>query len=226
MKNISRFIPALTAGFLIFAGLPMLGWGLSHLPEFFENPARAAYILVILVLQVFSLIYNPQVGQRKENRKSNTPGHKLDLILIQVFSLALVVLAPFSDRRALGVMEIGDPIRFFGLVIAIPGFILMQAGEKHLAKQFSIEVTVQKNHQLIQSGPYQYIRHPRYLGILTFFFGIALTFRSLLGFGILFALGIVLVWRIFAEEKLMKEEFGAEWEAYRAKTWKLIPYLF
>ena len=102
----------------------------------------------------------------------------------------------------------------------------MQAGEKYLAKQFSIEVTVQKDHKLIQSGPYQYIRHPRYLGILTFFTGISLTFRSLLGLLAVIALAGVLIWRVYAEEKMMHQEFGKEWEEYQAKTWRLIPYIF
>ncbi len=226
MRSLPRYFLALLAGSIIFIGLPLLGWGLGNLPAFFEDPARIAFVLVLFALQVFSLIYNPQVGQTQENRKSDAPRSKLDLILIQIFSLAIVILAPFSDGRSIGVLNIEDTIRYVGLLITIPGFVLMQAGEKYLAKQFSIEVTLQKGHKLIQNGPYQYIRHPRYLGILVFFTGISLTFRSLLGIMLVIVLAAVLVWRVFAEEKMMHQEFGKEWEAYRAKTWRLIPYLF
>ncbi len=226
MRSLPRYFLALLAGSIIFIGLPLLGWGLGNLPAFFENPARIAFVLVLFALQVFSLIYNPQVGQTQENRKTDAPRSKLDLILIQIFSLAIVILAPFSDGRSIGVLNIEDTIRYVGLLITIPGFVLMQAGDKYLAKQFSIEVTLQKDHKLIQNGPYQYIRHPRYLGILVFFTGISLTFRSLLGIMLVIVLAAVLVWRVFAEEKMMHQEFGKEWEAYRAKTWRLIPYLF
>jgi protein-S-isoprenylcysteine O-methyltransferase Ste14 len=226
MKSLPRYFLALLGGSIIFIGLPLLGWGLGNLPAFFENPTRIAFVLVLFALQVFSLIYNPQVGQTQENRKSDAPRSKLDLILIQIFSLAVVILAPFSDGRSSGVLNIEDTIRYIGLLITIPGFVLMQAGEKYLAKQFSIEVTLQKDHKLIQSGPYQYIRHPRYLGILVFFTGISLTFRSLLGIMLVLVLAAVLVWRVFAEEKMMHQEFGKEWEEYREKTWRLIPYLF
>lgn len=226
MRSLPRYFLALLAGSIIFIGLPLLGWGLGNLPAFFENPARIAFVLVLFALQVFSLIYNPQVGKNQENRKSGAPRSKLDLILIQVFSLAIVILAPLSDGRSIGVLNIEDTIRYVGLLITIPGFVLMQAGEKYLAKQFSIEVTLQKDHKLIQSGPYKVIRHPRYLGILVFFTGISLTFRSLLGIMLVIVLSAVLVWRVFAEEKMMHQEFGKEWEAYRAKTWRLIPYLF
>ena len=226
MRSRPHYFLALFAGSIIFIGLPLLGWGLGNLPAFFENPARIAFVLVLFALQVFSLIYNPQVGQTQENRKTDAPRSKLDLILIQIFSLAIVILAPFSDGRSIGVLNIEDTIRYVGLLITIPGFVLMQASEKYLAKQFSIEVTLQKDHKLIQNGPYKVIRHPRYLGILVFFTGISLTFRSLLGIMLVMVLAAVLVWRVFAEEKMMHQEFGKEWEAYRAKTWRLIPYLF
>lgn len=226
MKSLPHFFLALFAGVIIFIGLPLLGWGLGHIPEFFENPARTSYVVVIFVLQIFSLIYNPQVGRNQGNRKSDVPRSKLDLILIQIFSLGIVILAPSSDSSSFGVLNVGNLVRYIGLLIAIPGFILMQAGEKYLAKQFSIEVTIQKDHKLIRSGPYQYIRHPRYLGILTFFTGISLTFRSLLGILAVIALAGVLIWRVFAEEKMMHQEFGKEWEEYQAKTWRLIPYIF
>lgn len=226
MKSLPRYFLALLAGTVIFIGLPLLGWGLGNLPAFFESPARIAFVLVLFALQVFSLIYNPQVGRNQENRKSNEPSSKIDLILIQIFSLALVILAPFSDGHSIGILNIENVVRYIGLFIAIPGFVLMQAGEKYLAKQFSIEVTLQKDHKLIQSGPYKLIRHPRYLGILIFFTGISLTFRSLLGIFIVLALAGVLIWRVFAEEKMMHDEFGKEWEEYQAKTWRLIPYVF
>ncbi|HNE06049.1 MAG TPA: isoprenylcysteine carboxylmethyltransferase family protein [Anaerolineales bacterium] len=226
MKSLPRYFLALLAGSVIFIGLPLLGWGLGVIPAFFENPARIAFVFVLFGLQVFSLVYNPQVGRNQENRKSDAPSSKLDLILIQIFSLAVVILAPFSDGRSIGILHVENTIRYIGLFIAIPGFVLMQAGEKYLAKQFSIEVTLQKDHKLIQSGPYKVIRHPRYLGILIFFTGISLTFRSLLGIFIVLALAGVLIWRVFAEEKMMHAEFGKEWEEYQSKTWRLIPYIF
>ena len=151
MKPFPRFFLSLFIGSVIFIGLPLLGWGLGHIPAFFENPARTAYVVVIFILQIFSLFYNPQVGRNQENRKSDAPTNKLDLILIQLFSLGIVILAPASDSSSFGILNVENLVRYIGLAISIPGFVLMQAGEKYLAKQFSIEVTLQKDHKLIQS---------------------------------------------------------------------------
>jgi protein-S-isoprenylcysteine O-methyltransferase Ste14 len=226
MKSALYFFIALLASLLIFVGLPLLGWGLGDIPRFFSIPARTTYVVVIILLQIFSIIYNPQVGRNQENRKSGVAEYKLDLILIQLFSLAVVLLAPFSDGHSILALNFSDASRFVGLILLVPGFILMQAAEKHLAKQFSVQVTLQEDHNLIQSGPYKYIRHPRYLGILAFFGGISITFRSLLGILLIFGLLVVLVWRIFTEEALMQKEFGKDWEEYRKRSWRILPFVF
>jgi protein-S-isoprenylcysteine O-methyltransferase Ste14 len=226
MKSILSYLLAFLASLLIFVGLPMLGWGFRDVPRFFEHPARSAYVIVIFLLQLLAVLYNPQVGRKQENRKSGVAQHKLDLVLIQIFSLAIVLLAPLSDGHSIGALKYGDAGRYTGLILMIPGFLLMQAAEKYLDKQFSIQVTLQENHKLIQNGPYRFIRHPRYLGILAFFLGISLAFRSLIGMLLIIALALVFVWRIYTEESLMHQEFGKEWEAYRDHSWRIFPFIF
>jgi protein-S-isoprenylcysteine O-methyltransferase Ste14 len=78
----------------------------------------------------------------------------------------------------------------------------------------------------VRTGPYKYIRHPRYLGIIIFFTGISFIFRSYLAMGTVVMLLMVLAWRIFAEESLMKQKFEKEWDNYCATSWRIIPYLF
>lgn len=226
MKSLLNFLIALIIGLMIFIGLPLLGWGIRELPRFFDHPARTAYVLVILLLQIFAVTYNPQAGRNQGNRKGSSASHKIDLLLIQLFSLSIVFIAPFSDQRSIATLNFGDMSRYLGLVLIVPGFLLMQFAEKYLAKQFSVEVTIQEDHQLIQTGPYKFIRHPRYLGIVTFFLGISLVFRSLLAVILVAALLLVLVWRVYAEEALMRQEFGKEWDAYCEKSWRIIPFVF
>ena len=226
MKTIRSYLVAFFASLLIFIGLPLIGWGVLETPRFLDHPARSLYVMLIFILQLFAVLYNPQVGRNQENRKSGSPQHKLDLLLIQLFSLAIVIVAPFSDGHSIGALHIGDMGRYAGLILIIPGFLLMQAAEKYLDKQFSIQVTLQEDHKLIRNGPYKLIRHPRYLGILLFFLGISFTFRSLLGMLLIIALALVFVWRIYMEESLMHQEFGEEWETYCRQSWRMFPFIF
>ena len=225
-KTVAKQILAFLAGSLIFVGIPLLGWGITRLPEYFGSTARTAYVIVAFLLQLFAIYYNPQVGRSQVKRKKETPERKIDLYLIQLFSLSIVFFAPFSDHHSIAVMSYNDLIRASGLLLLIPGFLLMQAAEKYLGRQFSVEVTLQEDHKLIQRGPYKHIRHPRYLGILLFFLGISIMFRSLLSICLVAGLSVILIWRIFAEESLLQQEFGKEWDEYRTKSWRLIPFIF
>ena len=226
ISSLKSVLLALTAGTVIFAGLPAAAWGLGDMPGFFSSYARTGYVLVIVALQCFGAIYHPQAGRKPEQRKNGQTRQKIDLYLIQAFSLLVVLCAPFSDRHAIGILDVGEAFRLSGLLPVGFGFIFMLAAEKRLDRQFSVEVTLQENHRLIQSGPYAMIRHPRYLGIFALFLGISLVFRSLLSLGVVAALSIVLVWRMFAEDALMKREFGEEWDAYFKRSWRVIPFVF
>lgn len=75
-------------------------------------------------------------------------------------------------------------------------------------------------------GLYRHLRNPSYLGLLVNALGWALAFRSGLGL-LLAALTLVpLIARIHAEEALLLKHFGEEYEAYRARSWRLLPGLY
>lgn len=221
-----KIVLSLLVGMVIFVGIPLLGWGINSAETFFENPARLLYVVIIIVLQLISVFFVQKKTNGGDNRKKETPRHKIDLILIQILSLAVVFIAPYSDRRATFILTSGDITRYIGLALMTAGFFLMHLAEKYLDKQFSVEVTLQENHQLITTGPYRYLRHPRYAGILLFFLGISLSFNSIPSLIVVLLLSTVLVWRVFAEEALLRREFGRQWDEYKSKTWRLIPFIF
>lgn len=116
--------------------------------------------------------------------------------------------------------------RCLGPGLFAAGFLMISWSEVSLGKQFSIQVTVQENHQLVTDGPYRFLRHPRHLGIIMFNLGIALVYRSWMAMILVAALTLVLLWRIHDEESLMHQEFGADWDAYARKSWHLIPFVY
>ena len=76
------------------------------------------------------------------------------------------------------------------------------------------------------TGIYGIVRNPSYLGLLISSLGWVLTFRS--GVGILLAASLLvpLVARIRSEERLLRSHFGAEYEAYCPRTWRLLPGIY
>ena len=95
-----------------------------------------------------------------------------------------------------------------------------------LGRRFSGLVAIQPGHTLVTDGLYSRIRNPSYLGLLILSLGWALAFRS--GAGVLLAaLNIPpLIARMNSEERLLHAQFGQEYEAYRARTWRLLPGVY
>jgi protein-S-isoprenylcysteine O-methyltransferase Ste14 len=95
-----------------------------------------------------------------------------------------------------------------------------------LGRRFSGLVAIQEEHKLVTDGIYSRIRNPSYLGLVVNMLGWALTFRS--GVGVLLtAVAIpILIARIHSEERLLHEHFGAEYDIYCARTWRLIPWVY
>jgi protein-S-isoprenylcysteine O-methyltransferase Ste14 len=95
-----------------------------------------------------------------------------------------------------------------------------------LGPLFSTFVAIQKEHYLVTTGLYRWVRHPIYTGSLIAVAGICLVFRSQL---IWLALPLYLagtLWRIHDEEMLMSEAFGEEYRQYQSHSWRLIPFIY
>ena len=117
-------------------------------------------------------------------------------------------------------------MRWLGVVLFAAGGALRIWPVFVLGHRFSGLVAIQPGHTLVTSGIYGVIRHPSYLGLPVSSLGWALAFRSTVGV-LLTALTIPpLVARIRAEEKLLGIEFGAAYDAYRRRSWRLIPRIY
>jgi len=90
----------------------------------------------------------------------------------------------------------------------------------------SYKLQIVGGQRLITTGIYRRIRHPLYLGEMTRNLGLAILFSSLYGLTVMIIANIFLIIRIEIEEKMLIAEFGAEYQEYKKKTKKLIPYLY
>jgi len=120
----------------------------------------------------------------------------------------------------LGLSENGSSCGVFlgGLLRIIPVYVLRNC--------FSGLVAIQLGHRLGTHGIYGVIRNPSYLGLLVTSLGWVLTFRSGVGVLLVAALLVPLVGRIRAEERLLREHFGAKYDAYCKRTWRLVPRVY
>ena len=213
-------------GAAIFVLLPLVTWGLGDAHGFLSNPVRLGYCVAVTVLGAVASVRIPEVGKPREPARRTVGRQRLAVLLLQLVPLAIVAVAPWGDRRGVGVVGDATGVRALGLALYACGFLLVHRAEAHLGRLFSVQVELREGHRLVTDGPFRLVRHPRYLGILLFLAGIALVFRSWLALALVAPVLAVLLWRIADEEALLRGEFGAEWEAYARRTRRLVPYVW
>ena len=111
-----------------------------------------------------------------------------------------------------------------GLVLIVGGLGFAVWARLHLGQNWSGTVTVKVNHELIRSGPYAWVRHPIYSGMLLAMAGTALENRELRGVIATLLLVTAFWMKSRIEDAAMARTFGAEYEGYRRSTGALIPH--
>ncbi len=204
---------------LAYLGLAVLGWG--GIAGFFSHPALVVLAIVLLALTGAALFSSGNLSRgEREDR-----GNRWVIAAFGALGLLAGYLPAYTDRIGFWTLD-GDGLRWLGVALFAAGGVLRLWPVFVLGRRFSGLVAIQPGHRLVTSGLYGVIRHPSYLGLLVNALGWALAFRS--GVGVLLAALMlpVLLARIRAEEALLASQFGAEYDAYRARTARLIPGLY
>ena len=205
-----------TLGYLALA---VLGWG--GFAAFFAHPARIALAVVTLLLAGAAPFTSGNLSSGVREDRSN----RWVVAAFGVIGLVAAYLPAYTDRIGFWTID-GDTVRWIGVALFALGGVLRLWPVFVLGHRFSGLVAIQPGHTLVTTGLYSVIRHPSYLGLMVNSLGWALAFRS--GVGVLLtALTIPpLIARIRAEEALLHSQFGGEYDAYRARTSRLIPSVY
>jgi protein-S-isoprenylcysteine O-methyltransferase Ste14 len=104
-----------------------------------------------------------------------------------------------------------------GFVPAAIGFVLAAWGMRTLGRSLTPMPVPKADGELVQSGPYRFLRHPLYVGGTLFFAGLSLVF-SLYGLVLSAVLGLFWILKARYEERVLRERFP-EYAEYQARTW-------
>src|SRR5436853_5616700 len=111
-----------------------------------------------------------------------------------------------------------------GTMCLVVGLWLLHRSHADLGTNWSITLQVREHHQLVTHGVYQCIRHPMYSALFLYSVGQVLVVPNwIAGPSYLITFGILFVFRIRDEERMMREEFGDDYATYMAKTKRLVP---
>ena len=216
---------AAVVGTLAFILVPLFAWGIGDVRGFIHHPARLAYLAATVLAQIGILVFVPDAGLSRKEGDTVVARQRLAVVLLQLLTVAIVIIAPYTDARGWASLDF-PAVRYAGVLLYAAGLFLMNWAIVHLGRHFSVQVTLQKDHELVTHGPYRFVRHPRYAGILLCFAGVALIFASAGALVLVAALLATLAWRVHDEEAMMADAFPAEWPRYAQRTARLIPYVY
>jgi protein-S-isoprenylcysteine O-methyltransferase Ste14 len=192
-----------------------------------DNVGLAALILVAVAWIVFCLTFllrkrPAQVEEAKRASASNWG------IALQTISFALVWMLPRPHWWPFRPSLAGEMVlAVVAVAFAGASSLLSLLAVRTLGKQWTYEARVIKGHELITAGPYAVVRNPIYLGMFGMLLATGLVYSpwwSLLAAVIIFLIGNRI--RIRAEEKLLRETFGTQFDDYARRVPAFFPRLF
>jgi protein-S-isoprenylcysteine O-methyltransferase Ste14 len=164
------------------------------------------------------------------SKKNTTPRIKRFIgVRLGLFVLAIIIFRSFN-RQSYSfenhyqttnnevVLVIGFLMFLFGLILAIWARI-------YLGRNWGTPMSQKQDPELVTSGPYHYIRHPIYTGILLATLG-SFFASSIYWLPFFIISGIYFVYSAVVEERLMMKQFPKIYPSYRDKTKMFIPFIF
>ncbi len=182
--------------------------------------STALFYLIVLVALVDLLV--PRLANRGQARQPAATGDRGSFIFIQLFSLASVVAAIFLRRLDWG--RLPDALQYLGLLLIPLGLAVRSWAILKLGRHFSRTVEIETAHRLITAGPYRWLRHPAYTGMLVVDLGFGLALGTLPGAILMLILpAAATLYRIHVEEQVLLQALGDEYRQYMQHTWRLFP---
>lgn len=149
-------------------------------------------------------------------------------VLIVFFGMRLVRRAGsgsgFSPHRA-AVFAPPSSLGWAAAVMTAMGIALAIWARVFLGRNWSPRPARKEHHELVTTGPYAYVRHPIYTGILLAAFGTALT-GTVFGIAVFIFAFIIFRSRIRKEERIMLELFPRDYPVYQTRTKRLVPFVW
>jgi protein-S-isoprenylcysteine O-methyltransferase Ste14 len=217
----AAFIGAMVGTFL--ARPVIRPWLLRHESVFSftsDWPALASFVPWV----IFSLYWEMAAKNSAPAIKSESRFSRgIHVVLANAALLLMIVPIHGLNQRFLPDLMI---LKLAGLAAECAGLALAIWSRRILGRNWSGEITIKADHELVRTGPYGVIRHPIYTALLAMYAGTAIVsgqMHALLGVAIAI---IAYLRKTRMEEANLVTAFGEKYNAYREDTWALVPRIY
>ena len=142
------------------------------------------------------------------------------IALAQIPALRNVYVAAFTSNL------LANPlVGTIGVILCAAGVAFAIWARRNIGRNWGMPMSIKENPELVTAGPYAFVRHPIYTGVLAAIFGSALVSGA--GWLLAFLGGcIYFIYSAKTEEKLMARQFPDTYPAYKKRTKMLIPFIW
>jgi len=199
-----------------------------------EEDEMVAFIVrwISMVWLIFSIVWLVAAFASKRSLQRQTYGSRVvqgSLILVSmlfIFNFWNV----FNSSRMQGwlterIIPATSSWVLLGAALAVLGVLICLWARAILGKNWSGTVTIKQNHELILRGPYAFVRHPIYTGLLVGMLGTAIVFGYVRCFVGVLLCGFALWFKLQIEERFMLQQFGDQYTQYRQRVRALVPFV-
>lgn len=189
------------------------------------NPwfAKAIVLVGALAIVMIPASVHHRGGEIKVVRSRKGP---MEFVLLTLASLGFLLPLVWVVTPVLSFADYSlRPVAFFaGIFCLVLGLWFLYRSHADLGANWSISLELREKHQLVTQGVYRHVRHPMYLALLLYSSGQALVLPNWVAgpsYGV--AITLLFALRVCPEERMMLEAFGKDYEAYMARTKRLVP---
>ena len=151
------------------------------------------------------------------------------VIALSIAAGIFVASSAFLWTAGLWMFELpaGPAVAVAAVVLFATGLLLRWWAIVTLGRFFTVDVTIEKDHELVERGPFRWVRHPSYTGVLLAFVGWAVTLWNWVAMAVvLVPIFVAFVRRMNVEEEALQRALGDRYAAYMRRTKRLIPGVY
>lgn len=228
--------------FFFLVRMPLSNHGLCLEMDYVSNLVYfgrvAMLVLIIWLGRLCGQDPNPKAYTESNYNIKDQHLNTSQLRVLNIISFSLGLLGFYyylkTNLEFIDVQKEGIPsiilIEFLVGIICCLALLFRLWSMRVLGKYFTFVVTIEKDHKLIKEGPYRYLVHPSYGGLMVAqMTSIWLLFRlNFLGLLICFVVSLTVYWifRMKGEEQALREKFGKEFDDYVKERYRIIPFIF
>jgi protein-S-isoprenylcysteine O-methyltransferase len=186
---------------------------------------------VSLSLQLGLVYLFSEVLLTATRRSRSRTGTKQDRSTLGVIWMVIMVSIAagvyVAARWPAAALPDGRVFALVGVFLFVSGLLLRWWAIITLGRFFTVDVTIERDHELVERGPFRLVRHPSYTGVLLAFVGFAFTLRNWAALVIvLVPIFAAFVRRMKVEEEALSRALGLRYADYMRRTKRLVPFVY